>query len=76
MIKETLSDYLGVIIFGLMLASTIGCIGYAIYEEYTDPGNTTIVHTSKVKSNKMCVHFGYGYRPFRGKIGWGWVIGN
>ena len=77
-IKETLSkDYVqGGIIFGLMLAATIGCIGYGIYKEYTDPGSTTTAHTSTINSNKTGLHWGYGYRPFKGKFGWGYVIGN
>ena len=76
-IKETLSkDYvIGGIIFGLMIAATIGCIGYAIYEEYTKPGSTTTAHTSTINSNKVGLHWGYGYRPFKGKFGWGYVIG-
>lgn len=77
-IKETLSkDYVqGGIIFGLMIAATIGCIGYGIYKEYTEPGSTTTPHTSTIKSNKTGLHWGYGYRPFKGKFGWGYVIGN
>lgn len=77
-IKETLSkDYvIGGLIFGLMIAATIGCIGYAIYEEYTNPGSTTTAHTSTIKSNKTGLHWGYGYRPFKGKFGWGYVIGH
>ena len=76
-IKETLSkDYvIGGIIFGLMIAATIGCIGYAIDEEYTKPGSTTTAHTSTINSNKVGLHWGYGYRPFKGKFGWGYVIG-
>ena len=75
MIKEFLSkDYvIGGIIFGLMLTSTISCIGYAIYEECTNPGSTTTAHTSTINSNKTGLHWGYGYRPFKGKFGWGWV---
>lgn len=77
-IKELLSSdsFLGSIIFGLMIVTTIGCIGYAVYEEYTNPGSTTTAHTSTINSNKTGLHWGYGYRPFKGKFGWGWVIGN
>lgn len=77
-IKELLSSdsFLGSIVFGLMIIATISCIGYAIYEEYTNPGSTTTAHTSTINSNKTGLHWGYGYRPFKGKIGWGWVIGN
>jgi len=76
-IKETLSkDYvIGGIIFGLMIAATVGCIGYALYEEFTNPGSTTTAHTSTI-NNKTGLHWGYGYRPFKGKFGWGYVIGN
>lgn len=72
-------DYvIGGIIFGLMLAATIGVIGYAVYEKYTNPGSTTTAHTSTINSNKTGLHWGYGYRPFnvKGKFGWGYVIGN
>lgn len=70
-------DYvIGGIIFGLMLAATIGVIGYAVYEEYTNPGSTTTAHTSTINSNKTGLHWGYGYRPFKVKFGWGYVIGN
>jgi hypothetical protein len=70
-------DYvIGGIIFGLMIAATLGCIGYAVYEEYTNPGSTTTAHTSTINSNKTGLHGGYGYRPFKGKFGWGYVIGN
>ena len=70
-------DYvIGGIIFGLMIAATIGCIGYLVYEEYTNPGSTTTAHTSTINSNNTGLHWGYGYRPFKGKFGWGYVIGN
>lgn len=70
-------DYvIGGIIFGLMIAATLGCIGYGIYEEYTNPGSTTTAHTSTINSNKTGLHWGCGYRPFKGKFGWGYVIGN
>ena len=77
-IKEWLSNdaVLGGLIFGLMIAATIVCIGYAIYEEYTNPGSTTTAHTSTINSNKTGLHWGYGYRPFKGKFGWGYVIGH
>lgn len=70
-------DYvIGGIIFGLMLAATIGVIGYAVYEENTNPDSTTTAHTSTINSNKTGLYWGYGYRPFKGKFGWGYVIGN
>ena len=78
LIKELLSSdsFLGGIVFGFMLVATISCIGYAIYDECTNNGSTTTSHTSTINSNKMGVHWGYGYTPFRGKFGWGYVIGN
>lgn len=67
--------FIGGFIFGLMIAATISCIGYAIYEAYTNSGSTTTAHTSTINSNKAGLHWGYGYRPFKGKFGWGFVIG-
>lgn len=69
-------DYvIGGIIFGFMLVATLSCIGYGIYKECTEPGSTTTAHTSTINSNKIGLHYGWGYRPFRGKFGWGFVIG-
>ena len=69
-------DYvIGAMIFGFMLVATLSCIGYGIYKECTEPGSTITAHTSTINSNKTGLHYGWGYRPFRGKFGWGFVIG-
>lgn len=69
-------DYvIGGMIFGLMLVATISVISYGIYNECTEPGSTTTAHTSTINSHKAGLHYGWGYRPFKGKFGWGFVIG-
>jgi len=61
-IKELLSSdsFLGSIIFGLMIVTTIGCIGYAVYEEYTNPGSTTTTASAPMKT-RVNGGFGYGF---------------
>jgi hypothetical protein len=78
-IKETLSkDYvIGGIIFGLMIAATVGCIGYALYEEFTNPGSTTTTASAPMKTRANGgFGYGFGYSFKTHRVGYGWGVGN
>ena len=63
-------DFILVIIFIIMVAAG----AFAIYDSSKEESERVFNYTSQ--SNNSGLHWGYGYRPFKGKFGWGMVIGN
>lgn len=66
--------YNGTFEFVLLFIIMIAAGAYAIYDSNKEENESVFNYTQK--SNNSGLHWGYGYRPFKGKFGWGWVIGN
>lgn len=66
--------YNGTFAFVLLFIIMIAVCAYAIYDSKKEENERVFNYTPK--SNKSGLHWGYGYRPFKGKFGWGYVIGN
>ncbi len=70
-------DYvIGGIIFGLMLAATIGVIGYGIYEECTKSESTTTASAPMKTRANGGFGYGFGYSFKTHRVGYGWGVGN